>query len=282
MSKVTSPKRRNRTKARKGKPRRSGGDLWPDQNMTRAPGNRWVGIPAQTDKILHFSNMGTINGAAVNVTTPFAINSNAPNGGNAPAEFANWATMYDFYRPIACTMHLSMANAETFPISVGYAFTTENPGTSAPFDELMAERISGRSQMILNHTFKPFHIKYSNIVGSNAVETADSYRAVINTSPADTVWLTLGAFSPTGTNLTNGATYQLDLYVYIRFYNPDLSLQGAPPSTQSVLDAIVRRREALKELKKQHKKTTDPVVRAVIEKQYLAHVHSAPAPLLLN
>ncbi len=267
-----------RTKNKKGA-RKPKSDLWRDQNMSRRPGNRWVGIPAQTDKILHFSNMGTIRGAAVNISTPFAINSNTPGGGNAPAEFNNWATMYDFYRPIACTMHLAFANAETFPVSVGYCFTTENPGTATSFDQLMAERINGTSQFLLNHTFPRRHVKYTDIVGSNAVETADSYRAVINTSPADTVWLTLGAFSPTGANLANGVTYQLDLYISIRFYNADLTLQMSPPATKAYLDALVARRESLRQLHKLQRETQDKEKLAIVEKQVLAH-YLPPPPLL--
>lgn len=168
MSAKHARTRRANRKTNTSRAKKTKSDLWADQNMSRKPGNRWVGIPAQTDKILHFSNMGTIRGAAVNISTPFAINSNTPGGGNAPAEFNNWATMYDFYRPVACTMRLSFANAETFPVSVGYCFTTENPGTSTSFDQLMAERICGTSQFLLNHTFPRRHVKYTNIVGSNA------------------------------------------------------------------------------------------------------------------
>ncbi len=280
MSTQHASKKRSNRKINTRRTQKPKSDLWRPQNMSRKPGNRWVGIPAQTDKILHYSNMGKISGAAVNVSTNFAINSNAPNGGNAPAEFSNWATMYDFYRPVACTMHLSMANAETFPVSVGYAFTTENPGTSTSYDELMAERICGRSQFLLNHTFKPVHIKYSNIVGSDAVETADSYRAIINSSPADTVWLTLGVFSPTSANLTNGATYQLDLYISIRFYNADLTLQQSPPATKAYLDALVARRESLRALHKLERETQDAEKLAIIQKQIVAHF--APPPPLLK
>lgn len=277
-TKHASKRRANRQNGR-SRTKTTKSDLWADQNMSRKPGNRWVGIPAQTDKILHFSNMGKLSGAAVNVSSPFAINSNTPGGGNAPAEFSNWATMYDFYRPVACTMRLSFANAETFPVSVGYCFTTENPGTSTSYDQLMAERLNGTSQFLLNHTFPRRHIKYANIVGSNAVETADSYRAVINTSPADTVWLTLGAFSPTGANLTNGVCYQLDLYISTRFYNADLTLQQSPPSTKFYLDALVAHRESLRALRKLKSETQDPEKLAIIEKQVLLH-YLPPPPLL--
>ncbi len=280
-TKHTKGGRGKKNRSRPGK-RRGGdkADIWRMQNETRKQSKNQVGIPKEMDRILHFANMGTVKGAAVNVSSPFALNSNNPNGGNGPAEFNNYATLYDFYRPVACRMKLTFTNAETFPIVVGYCMTTENPGTSTPYDQLAAERIGATKTILVDRATFSRSIKFADIVGSNAVETADSYRAVINTTPADTVWLTLGVFSPTSVNLTNGGAYQLDLFIKIRFYNADLSLQMTPPTlNQKWLDSIVEHRTIHRQLIKQISEATDPELRILLQKKLDVFLAS-PLPLL--
>jgi hypothetical protein len=238
-----------------------------------------VAIPPESDRILPYVNMGVINGAAVNVSRPFAVNSNSPagSGGNTPAEFVQYAAMYDMYRPIACEMQLILTNNESFAVSVAYAFTDENPGSSASYDELAAERIVGNALLAGNGgqnrvTFKRF-VKYSDLAGSDSVETDDTYRAIINAVPADTFWLTIGAFSPSLANLTLGIAFQLRLRMHIRFYNADLTSQQAPPSVQQrMLDEIVSRREQRRRALEEYAAAKSEEAKSSAMKKFLFHV----------
>lgn len=265
----------------RGRKRSNKSDLWPLQTKNNKPSDRWVAIPPESDRILPFSNFGVISGASVNNTRNFVVNSNQPtgSGGNAPAEFVQYATLYDMYRPVAVEMEVTLANNESFPVAVAYAFTAENPGVAAPYDQMAAERI-GQNALLSGKggqdrvKWRRF-IRFSDIVGSNVVETDDTYRALINAVPADTVWFSIGTFSPSGSNLTLGVAFQIRFKMHIRFYNADLTLQEAPPSlAQKVLDDIQAARDARRKALTLHKVAETEKERAVAMDKFLSTLSS--------
>jgi len=70
--------------------------------------------------------------------------------------------------------------------------------------------------------------------------------------------------------LTNGAAYQISFYTKFRFYNPDLTLQEAPPSVQEkMLMYAVFVRAQHREIVAKLAQTTDPDEKKMLNSKLL-------------
>jgi hypothetical protein len=62
------------------------------------------------------------------------------------------------------------------------------------------------------------NISCAKLLGSVALETADSTRSPTGSVPADLLYFGIGLRSPASTNLTNGVVYSGYIFMTIRFY----------------------------------------------------------------
>jgi len=184
-------------------------------------------VPTEMDLKLAQVFLGTISGAAASVVVRYNPNSAyQPQTGGATATvpgFSEMSALYGFYRVVRYQYTVTMINNEAFPVTAYVINSNNDPGTSAGVltaanalsqSVLLASKGSGSD----THTFRKT-LNLSEILGTSAVETADSYRALINASPLDVTWLGLGAQSGTASNITNGVTLLLKLTMYVRFYD---------------------------------------------------------------
>lgn len=161
--------------------------------------------------------VGTISGASTNVYKKFNPNSiYAPEVSGTPGQtpgYADWAAFYGFYRVIEYSYKISIMNKEAFDISVWVNNSNNDPGASANStiasnDKTQLKTVSAKGG--LDKVTFTGHYTIAQIIGSDAVYTADTYRSLIGSSPADVTWLTVGIQS-FGGNLTNGADMEISL-----------------------------------------------------------------------
>jgi hypothetical protein len=175
-------------------------------------------VPPEADVQLQTIDIGTLSGAFSVRTARY--NPNALT--NTVPGFSEWGSFYGFYRVIAYDYEVTVTNNEAFPI-VAYILNTNNdPGLSATAftscNSLSDTYTIAAKGGMDRHVFTGRKM-ISDVVGTDAVEYADSYRALISGAPADITWLAVGAQSGSGANITLGLNYTTKLTYYVRFYD---------------------------------------------------------------
>ncbi len=243
-----------RTKNTRKKDKRSRAGKQLISRPVRPPKSTWGNRsgPPEIDVQLMYTSVVTAGAGASSAYKRFNPNSYIPefSGTQASAEFVHYAAMYDFYRVIRFKVEFDIVNQDTTTSIIVFLCHNED-FNSEPLGNLSGNAyavtktlgsVNGASSRA-RYT-RTFNMPY--MVGSEAPNSADSYRALINSNPADVVWAGFGLFG-TGT-MTNGVAGTARITQYIRFYNQDLASQTTAPSLSSKqeLDAIQARRDAKK------------------------------------
>jgi hypothetical protein len=200
--------------------------LIPPQRFTPYSSFTESTVPTEMDVKLILLDVGTVSGAATTVAKRY--NSNCAfqpivSGPTAAVPgFSKWAAFYGFYRVIAYDYEITMTNNEAFSINCFILNTNNDPGISgsatASTNALSQHRVIAAKGGMDKAVFKKRY-RIAHVAGTNAVETDDTYRALVTGSPTDLFWLTLGAESGTGANITLGSNYVTYLTMYVRFYD---------------------------------------------------------------
>jgi hypothetical protein len=144
-------------------------------------------------------------------------------GSTSTPGYAEWAAFYTYYRVVRYTVETTVVNDEAFPVTVFSINTNEDPGTSGasytdfatqPFSKWMILAAKGGMDRA---SFK-HDVSCSKLLGSNAVQQADSLRALVNGVPADLLYYAVGVRSGTGGVLANGVYIHSHLTMYVKFY----------------------------------------------------------------
>jgi len=137
-----------------------------------------------------------------------------------------WSRLYGFYRVLSYEYVVNFVNTEAFPVAVYVLNTNNTPGTVPPLS-LAANPFSQRKVLSakggMDRCIFRKRVTMCDLLGSEAPNTSDSYRALNNASPADLVWLAFCAQSMVGTPLSTGVLYQVTLTMYTHWH--DLLLQ---------------------------------------------------------
>lgn len=136
--------------------------------------------------------------------------------------YSEFTAFYGFYRVVKYHYKCTFSNMEAFPVSIYCINSNNDPGTTAALivsnNALSQNWLLSSKGGLDTKTFSKT-LTIAQVLGSDAVETADSYRALITGAPSDIAWLGFGAQSGTGTNITIGVTCMLELTMYVRFYD---------------------------------------------------------------
>lgn len=185
-------------------------------------------IPAETDKILSFQ----VNKVAFNAANILAMVRFTPNGtfdvdptlgSTTTPGFTEWAAFYNYYRVIKVAYDIEVANNETFPLRVYTILTNTDPGTigNPQFSGNPLAKtalISGKGGMDRCRLRDLKQV--SQVVGSQAPETEDNFRAAVTTNPVDVIHLGIGCFNPGSAFVPNGVAVVGVIRMFIRFYDP--------------------------------------------------------------
>jgi hypothetical protein len=183
-------------------------------------------MPTEMDVKLQLYNASQSQGAVPNIVLRFNPNcAFQPVVGGPTAAvpgFSHWALFYGFYRVVAYEYEITITNNEAFAINC-YLLNLNNDPTTTGTASLSTNALSQHKVIApkggMDKAIFKKRLKISDIAGTTAVEFDDTYRALINASPADLFWLGVGIASVSGVNLTNGATITTYLTMYTRFYD---------------------------------------------------------------
>ncbi len=209
-------------------------------------------MPPELDVRLPYTSFVIAGSGVSSAFKRFNPNSYIPEFGGtaAAAEFVQYAGIYDFYRVVRFKVEFDLVNQDTTTAVLVFLvhnedFNGESLGNLSgnPFavTHVIGSSTGGASRARYSRTYN-----VSTLVGSDAPETADSYRALINANPADVIWAGFGLYGA-GT-MTNGISGTARITQWIRFYNADLTSQTTAPSVTSKqqLDAIQDARDKRK------------------------------------
>ncbi len=209
-----------------------------------------TGMPSEMDVKLRYTAMSNQGVGVQQAFDRYNPNSYIPQygGTQSAAEFVTWATLYDFYRVIRFKVEVDIVNLDTTPVTVVFLCHNEDFSGSSLGDldgnPYSALKVLGSVNGSAAKATWRKTMNVATLVGSRAPETADSYRAVINASPADIVWGGFGIFA--AANMTNGTAATVRITQWTRFYNADLTSQTTAPSLTSKqqLDIIQAQRDS--------------------------------------
>lgn len=201
--------------------------------------------PDEMETVLTYPSLFILSaGAATFVArrwTPNAAYDVDPTlGSTSTPGFAEWSALYTYYRVTGYEVILDMSNLETFPIAVFSCNTNTDLGTGGssyysyatnPYcKHVMLSGKGGIDKLRIRHK-----IDCAALLGSEALEQADSLRAPTGAVPADLLWYNLGLYGTA--NLTNGVYCSLQIKMRVRFYGRKENLTTFLSPTLSSIEA---------------------------------------------
>lgn len=145
--------------------------------------------------------------------------------------FDEYAAIYSYYRVIGYSYEVTVINPMDYPL-MAYILNTniDASGVGTNYG-LYSTNPHCKSKLISTigtcnrQTFKGSH-NISEICGTPAIETADSFRSVTSGVPSDLTWITVAGTTLGGADIT--FQYDLKLIMHVRFYGRevDLTLAG--------------------------------------------------------
>jgi len=117
-------------------------------------------------------------------------------GGNSFLGLAQWATFYNYYRPLSTEYSLEVANREAFPMALHLYFTNSDPGIVGNSGASFAMNEFGKSTMLgpLNggQSIRKFKgmIQFQRMLGGRDIEEDDNFRGLCGSAnPTDEFWM---------------------------------------------------------------------------------------------
>jgi len=148
-------------------------------------------------------------------------------GSSAMAGYAEWAAFYSYYRVVAYKYSIAVTNAEAFPVAVYMLNTNVDPGVAGTNGQVQASNPLSQQALLgpltggANRKVFNRRLRVSQVVGTMAPETADSFRAVTTAAPADLIWLAVVADTMDSTHVFSahlGVFIQVTIEPLVRFY----------------------------------------------------------------
>jgi len=203
----------------------------------------------ETEVTLRYvQNVPLQNGAGGLATKVFQANAaydvDPVVGSTETIGFDEYAALYSYYRVVGVSYKITMASSEPAPVIAYLLVTNLNPNSVGSNFSLYASNPYCKSFMLgpntgsSNHTFRG-SLRFAKLLGSMAVETSDSFRALTTSNPADLLFVSIGAESTLIATLSNGVFCRVELSLHTRFYGRevDLTLAGIAARMQRHLNA---------------------------------------------
>lgn len=231
---MSTRKRNNKSKS--GKTRRGPQNRWGSKVAHSATKSTTRIAPDELDVRLMYRTASGLS-SGVSGLAAKAFHSNAafdvdPSLGSTETYgFDEYAALYTYYRVIGYSYQVTIVNSTATPILAYVLNTNVDPTAVGTAFYLYSTNPHCQSKLISNvspnmHTFRGRHT-VAQITGTPAVETADTYRALVTAIPSDLTWLTLGVESIGGSTVSS--IFDLKLIMHVRFYSRevDLTLAGS-------------------------------------------------------
>lgn len=221
-----------RGKKRGGK----GGRKWGAQGATSSTLSGPRVSPDELDVKLMFRKTAYINDAGANlVTKEFYANGaydvDPSLGSTETYGFDEYAALYSYYRVVGYKYSCTFVNQGQDPMMCYVLNTNTSPASSGTRYDLYSTNPYCKSKLVNANantaTTLSGSIQISRLLGSRAVETADTLRALTTSVPVDLIFCSIGAES---ISASAGIyfSYDFKITMKIRFYGRevDLTLAG--------------------------------------------------------
>lgn len=206
--------------------------VMPPQNKKRPTSYADRIAPPETDVKLTYTTMVTLGTGAADESVRYKVNAvrdvDPILGSTAVPGFAEWSSIYNFYRVVKVKYSVQFCNLDLLRSFVCLTYLTNtDPGVTMPrsnvsnplckFRQISTQAGMNRCQIGATATL-------ATILGANIVETDPNYSALTSADPADLIWLGVGvSSSPTGPS-TSPVTCFIVIDMWTRFYDRKASL----------------------------------------------------------
>lgn len=194
----------------------------------------------KTDKITN--GLGGVVSKSFHTNAAYDVDPSV--GSTETLGFDEYSQLYSYYRVIGYSYECTVINPTDYPILFSALNTNLDPSVSGTNYALYSTNPHCKSKLVSTigspntHTFRGSH-KISQIVGSSAPETADSFRSTVSHNPSDLTWFAIAGESIGGSDIT--FVYDFKIYLHVRFYGRevDLTLPAVIARLQNILDSRV-------------------------------------------
>lgn len=254
-------KKSGKGKGRKGSKRKATrGSRWAPQTSRTSTVTRTRVAPDEMDVKLMFRETVTLANAfsaimAKSYHTNAAYDVDPSLGSTETYGFDEYAALYSYYRVIGYSYKIQCVNkTETggvgAPIMAYVLNTNIDATTVGSHFSLFSTNPYCQSRIVSDvspniTTFKGSH-KISQIVGSPAPETTDSFRSLTTAVPSDLTWITICAEALSGAVINT--IWDFKLVMHIRFYGREIDLTLSAQASK--LNAMIVARQELNDKKR--------------------------------
>lgn len=156
--------------------------------------------------------------------------------------FDEYSQLYSYYRVIGYSYECTVHNPTDYSILFSALNTNLDATVAGSNFSLYSTNPHCKSKLVSTigsvnqFTFRGRH-KLSQIVGSRAPETSDSFRSLVSGNPSDLTWFTIAGESIGGSDIT--FVYDFRIIMDVRFYGRevDLTLAASMKRLQALLDS---------------------------------------------
>jgi hypothetical protein len=170
-------------------------------------------------------------------------------GSTSTPGFSEFAALYSYYRVHQYLVDFDAMNADPLAVSVYICHTNVDPGTSSGYQQYSCGAYGHNKAISPKGGMDKFHfrqkISIPKLVGAIDVTTDDSFRALTNGGPTDTVYFGLGIGTISGANFTVGVDFNGYIEMWVEFYGRKNLLS----SFKTLIDEHNLARDAYKALK---------------------------------
>jgi len=198
-------------------------------------------------------------------------------GSTSTPGFSEWASLYSYYRVYSYEVDVQVTNLDAQPYGLYFLNTNTDPGlsgtdyfdyASGPYCKRSMLSIAGGGSDTIHHKMT---VNCAKVLGSIAIETSDSTRAVVTSVPADLLFTGIGVRSATATNMVSGVVFNGVIRMKIRFYGRQNLLTTLSPQAKLFEEERLRRkaRPDLHDdgIANQHVVRSSPLSPGVVEQQ---------------
>jgi len=182
-------------------------------------------------------------------------------GSTSTPGFSEWAALYTYYRVIEYYIIILISNLDTQPYELDFVHSNEDPGnTGLQYHNYASQPYCSRSMIAAKGGMDraTYHKKMicAKLLGSVAIETSDTTRALVNAVPADLLYFGVGVRSLTATNQTNGVVFTGSIRMRCRFYGRQNLLTTFKSINSDFEKKRLERKKSLLKLKKKKEEET--------------------------
>lgn len=222
--------------SKRARKQKTGTHVLPKYQQRHKADYKTRGMPPESDEQLMFTHTSVQGAGAASFLKSFNPNTYIPeNGGTlAPAQYVEWAALYDQYRVTRFHVTAEFQNKDSGTDVNAYLAITNETLSGGLFTDISNNpyartKLLGPSSSGTSGTKLHVGKTVISLTANDGAPYADSFHAVINANPADVTWASVGAATTSGGNMTNGVSITVKVTMFIKFFSMNFVTEQVPP-----------------------------------------------------